>query len=393
MAGFDDLIRGALEKQGNPTAERRSAIYHSSRQALERMLSQNTGLDAKTASAQRDRLEQAISGIEKDYAAPLAPPIPAPTPAPAPVPVTAPSLPPIPAPIPAPKATPVLPTALPQAPMPEVVAQKPVTPVAPEVKAAAPVKIPPVASTVPAAPVVLPDHLEPQIGVDAGSTRLEDYAEPYRGDALKEKKSYAKLFLWTIILVGLGVAAWWAINFGPALLKQQFDGSVPNPATRIESGSFVPEGGEGWVSAFSPLDDSQNIDSAGRGTVEIFQDGNRNFARIASNAGSTRNNLRIKIPRGVMQTLKGKAATFEMVIKNATDQPHQFAIFCEFGDMGSCGRKRFKVGKKAESFIFDVLVNDADLPENQEAFLSINTDLSSNGKPVDLYSVRIRTGQ
>ncbi len=391
MAGFDDLIRGALEKQGNPTVERRSAIYQSSRQALERMLAQNTTLDASIVTAQRDRLEQAIAKIEKDYSIPAVPPLPSPVAAPVTPPSAAPAIPkPIAAPMPALKPI--------SAPMPEVAPTQrpPIPPVAPEVKAAsahtraaqAPVVVKPQIA-LPVAPVTLPDHLEPEIGVEPSVVRLEEY----QGDILKEKKSYAKLLLWTIILVGLGVAAWWAINFGPALLKQQFDGSVPNPSQSIESGSFVPEGGEGWVSAFSPIDDSQNIDSSGRGIVELFQDGNQNFARLASNAGSTNNNIRIKIPRGIMQTLKGKAATFELVIKNSDDQAHQFAIFCEFGAMGSCGRKRFKVGKKAEPFIFDVLANDADLPENQDAYLSITTDLSGNGKAIDLYSVRVRSGQ
>ena len=78
MAGFDDLIRKALEKQGNPTAERRAAIYASSRQALDRMLASNTTLDENAVALQRQRLEQAIVSIEASYATPpqTAPPPP-----------------------------------------------------------------------------------------------------------------------------------------------------------------------------------------------------------------------------------------------------------------------------------------------------------------------------
>ena len=411
MAGFDDLIRGALEKQGNPTEERRKAIYDSSRQALERMLTNNSSLDTATSNAQRKRLEQAIFNIEKDYAATL--PVSAPSPSAVPIPPTAPPPAPMPQSISAPTNVPTSsptssPTSTPVAPGAKVAvgvstATKP-TPVTPS-------KLPPIPSVnsaksaatsttqsstakkPPTAPVVLPDHLEPQIAVESGVTRLEEYSDTYKGDALKERKSYAKILLWTIILVGLAVAGWWAVTFGPALLKQQFDGSVPNPSNRIESGSFVPDGGEGWISAFAPLDDSQNIDSSGRGTADLFQDGETNFVRLASNSGSTRNTLRIKIPPGIMKTIKGRAATFEMQIKNAGETIHQFAVFCEFSDMGTCGRKRFKVGKKIEPFIFDALINDADLPEGVDAYLAINTDLSTQGKAIDLYSIRIRAGQ
>ena len=67
MAGFEDLIRGTLRKHGDATPEARAAIYHSSRQALERMLSQNQNLDLAAQTLQRQRLESAIANIEADY--------------------------------------------------------------------------------------------------------------------------------------------------------------------------------------------------------------------------------------------------------------------------------------------------------------------------------------
>ena len=67
MAGFEDLIRGALEKQGKPEPARREAIYASSRTALGRMLAQNDKLDAAAIALQEERLETAIKTIEADY--------------------------------------------------------------------------------------------------------------------------------------------------------------------------------------------------------------------------------------------------------------------------------------------------------------------------------------
>ena len=216
------------------------------------------------------------------------------------------------------------------------------------------------------------------------------YSEAYAASVSKERKPYAKLLLWTIILVGIGVAVWWAINFGPALIKQQLGGSVPNPGQTIESGQFVPGQEDGWVTAFTPSNDSVNIESGGRGTAEVFQTQTESFVRLASNAGGNENNLRILIPRGVMLPLKGEAVTIEVLIKSSGKTGHQFAVYCDFGDMGSCGRKRFKAGDRVEAQLFDVLLNNADLAPNEEAYLNFNTDLGGEGRGIDIYAIRLR---
>ena len=55
---------------------------------------------------------------------------------------------------------------------------------------------------------------------------------------------------------------------------------------------------------------------------------------------------------------KGEAVTIEVLIKSSGKTGHQFAVYCDFGDMGSCGRKRFKAGDRVEAQLFDVLLNN-----------------------------------
>ncbi|MEL7272397.1 MAG: hypothetical protein AAGK33_03065 [Pseudomonadota bacterium] len=402
MAGFEDLIRKALAQQNATDPAARQKIYTSSRQALERMLGQNPNMAEAQIIAQRQRLEGAIGAIEAEFAPvqSTVTPQPAPSVSAAPAPKSPPAA---PAPPDTPQASPV-PAAAPQvaaAPKPAETPQRAPTPK----PVAAPPPMPRLREE-PAAPKAAPTP-EPVTAKPADSVRLdtgdraaplaperplEDYTAQYRDELTTKRKPYAKLFLWTIILVGLGVAIWWAITFGAALLKQQIDGSVPNPSPTIESGSFVPGGGEGWLNVFLPAEDSQNVDTEGRGTADLFQDANSTFLRLASNAGSTANTIRIKMPRGIMQNIRGKVATFELTMKGPEADGHQFAVFCEFGPQGECGRKRFRIRNKVEAFVFDVLVNDAALPSSQDAYLVINTDLSSTGKSVDLLAVRVRTG-
>jgi len=149
---------------------------------------------------------------------------------------------------------------------------------------------------------------------------------------------------------------------------------------------------EGWVNVFEPDTNPENLDLANRSAAELIQADGRTFARISSNPGNSSNTVLIKVPRGIMETLKGEAATFEVMLRSSNDDSQQFAIFCEFKTMGSCGRKRFSARKQLEAYIFDVLVNDKSLTRNQEAHIAFNTDLALVGKALDLYSIRVRTG-
>ncbi|MEP0942853.1 MAG: hypothetical protein ABJH63_14455 [Rhizobiaceae bacterium] len=226
---------------------------------------------------------------------------------------------------------------------------------------------------------------------DAPAVAADAYSEAVAATQSNDRKPYAKLLLWAIIVAGVGVSIWWAINFGPALLKQQLGGSVPNPGQTIESGQFVPGAeGEGWVTAFDPATDSINIDTGGFGTAEVFQNASETYVRLASNAGGNDNNIKILIPRGVMLPLKGSAATIEVVMKSSAKASQEFAVYCEFGTMGSCGRKRFTASARPDAQIFDVLLNNIDLAADEDAYLTFNSDLGGEGRAIDIYAIRVR---
>ena len=412
MAGFEDLIRSTLKKQGDHSAERRAAIYDSSRHALERMLEQNDKLDDVAAKVQRERLEAAIAKIEGDYSASeelhaSEPPPPMVDPSP-PVSEKPPSGKDLHASEPPPPKIDASPPV--SVEVPSVAAPSRATPVAPpplttepEVKASVPppqprLKPDPVPDIVQRGPASLSATRETEGRVSADLPEVASAGEEpptsppdYQGKALREKRPFAKLLLWAIILAGLGTAIWWAISFGPALIKAQLDGSVENPKQRIETGSFVPQGEDGWVSIFEPASNPEGIETGQTGRAELLTIEGKQVARLAS-AAQENSTIKIRVPRGVMETLRGKAATFEVTLASEAGQAQQFALYCEFGEMGSCGRKRFRAKAMPEAHIFDVLINDATLEEGQDAFIAINTDISATGKVLDLYSIRVRTG-
>lgn len=369
MAGFEDLIRGALIKQGGTTKEGRETVYDSARQALTRMTAKNASLAPNVIESQHQKLELAILEIEASYAGQLATPPAAPVQAPAT------------------ETVPPIPQLTPDKPAPV----EPDDTIAPVVKSAHDT-------------VGSPTRQEPDFGTvntklpPEPSVRLEPVdSEPpatYSGDALREKKPYAKMLLWTIIIVGIGVAIWWAITFGPGLLREQFDGSVPNPATTQESGSFVPGGdSDEWSTIFLPDDNAGNVVTNGSGAAELLREETTQIMRLASPDGTVGNNLLVKIPRGVVQDLRGKAVTFEITVKSVKSDAQEFVVFCELSKMGNCGRKRFTANTNKEAFIFDVLVNDVELAADDDAYLSINTDFAGKGRALDLFSIRVRSSQ
>ena len=240
MAGFEDLIRSTLKKQGDHSAGRRAAIYDSSRHALERMLAQNDKLDDMAAKVQRDRLEAAITKIEGDYSASeelhaSEPPPPLVDPSP-PVSEKFPSGEDLHSSEPPPPKIDASPPV--SAEVPSIVAPSRATAGAPppltaEPKAKASVPPPqpklksdPVPDIVQRGPASLSAtrETEGRVSVDPPKvppTGDEPPALPpdYQGKALREKRPFAKLLLWAIILAGIGTAIWWAVTFGPALIK------------------------------------------------------------------------------------------------------------------------------------------------------------------------------
>ena len=404
MAGFGDLINKAIADQGaKHDAEARARIYSSSRSALERMLAANAAIDTAAADVQRVKLEEAIAELEAGFAkpAPVAPTADLPAQA---APVPPPQQQPVPTPPPVPRTNPVLASSAPPVPPvpsvePRVTPPPPMPPsvsapqrLEPAFEPPAPEVAPPIAASV--APPTTPDVApSPSPQDDAVAPAVAPVVPPpnYSGDALKKRRPYAKWLAWIIILTGLGVAAWWAWTFGPQLLNERIQGSAANQESAITRGPFDP--GEGWISVFDPASDPTAIVTENRGTAELIQRENGTVARLTSSNPGTTGNLLIRIPPGIVQQMRGKATTFEIVMAGAADDDQEVAIYCRFDALGSCGRKRFAVGRDTEAQIFDVLAEDTELPAGREAFLAINSDLGGKDRSVEVAGIRMRTGE
>ena len=361
MAGFEELIRDTLARQGEPTHANRARVYASARSALERMIGRNEAegnADADAAQAQREHLEAAIERIEDEHLARLAEPAPAPEPTPAAV--TTPPPPPVPEARPEPTAPPP-PASPPVAPPPEV---------APEPRASEPVPMEEEPSE-PEAPAPPPTRREAR-----RTARLLD-TEPRR-------RPWARLLLWAIILAGLASAAWWAWTFGPDYART-LGPTAPQP---VETTLDTDAADAGWISVFDPAEDIGAVVAGEAAQSRIVEDGSRTWLRLASSSDpdeAASRQVSIRVPPGVLATLAGTRATFEVTVRTAPGgAPHPFSLSCEI-EGATCNRTRFDAQTAPQPFVFAADLTGA----GETGSLVFDTDLEGGGRAIDLGAIRV----
>ena len=107
--------------------------------------------------------------------------------------------------------------------------------------------------------------------------------------------------------------------------------------------------------------------------------------------------IQLKIKPGVLEQISGKKVTIEIYAKSGGAGPAAFAVECKLDGLGSCGRKRFRVGLQPEAAVFSVTMRP-DEGSGADAHLAISTDITSSaeitgiGDAVDIIYVRLRVG-
>ncbi len=201
---------------------------------------------------------------------------------------------------------------------------------------------------------------------------------------------FARVLLMSIAVAALAMAGWWI--YSQELLKSPSsrDNSVPNPEkvlTEEQSTASAAKAND-WITVFDPAD-VRGLIAIGGATAELGKDTSGPYARLKV-AGD--GDAAIAVEPGVLEAIRGKKATFDITVKSADGQDQQFVVTCKFKTMGNCGRKRFTATQLVESFIFELVIADkAPQIEDRSATLSLTTDVTGNGRSLDVYSVRVIT--
>ncbi|MFK5977576.1 MAG: hypothetical protein QM488_01650 [Rhizobiaceae bacterium] len=375
MANFDDLIRQALFKQDSSNPVVREQIYHSSRAALSRMIERKGDVAPAVAERQRNILEQSILKIETEF---LNPPSRAPS-----VDITQAAVSP----------TPSLPSSPAVPPPVEKIMARQATP---------PVSHEPIISTHQDAAPQYVEAPEPVSQYDDGEEFYTPDHEPDLTSRYKARRRVIKFvgFLGLLAIIALVVYVSYLLVL--ALIDKN-TGDLPQNREVNRVSALNPIDGEAqnlnqYITLLEPNDPS-TIVTDGAGQAKIVNGVDSTVLRIVSlrsnfDKSQPAKPILLEILPGILSQIMGKKITVEILAKSGSSGPATFSVECMFGDIGSCGRKRFRVGLQPEAVVFSIDVKGENL--NERAYLAIRTDIASSanlsgrGDILDIISARLR---
>lgn len=218
----------------------------------------------------------------------------------------------------------------------------------------------------------------------------------------ERRRRYPAIFMAVTLLSLAAIGGWWAYDTGLFKTPEEIDTSVPNPPAQTGEEEFDPDEepvgepakpGEtdtqrAWINVFSP-DDPTKVSAPGDTKAEVMEDESGSFIRIRSGASGSA--ITFDVGQGVLEQLAGKRVVIDIVARAEEGQGTQISVDCNFGELGGCGRKRYAVGYERGEFLFEV-----ELPNKRpgaEGSIAINSDISNEGKAIDVYEIRASVAQ
>ncbi len=213
---------------------------------------------------------------------------------------------------------------------------------------------------------------------------------------------FAMILSTTIILAAVGIAVWLIYDQQLAKPPSSRDNSVPNPPRILaeeesqDAGSTDRQGDP--IVVFRP-DDPTGLIADGAIVATLAKDGDGAFVRLSDESTSPGSYVSVVVDPGIMETMAGKKAIFDLKIKSGEDtssngDDHQFVVTCQFRELGDCGRKRFTANSFSESFVFETDMGEGPVSgEDKNGLLMIAIDVSGSGRVLDIYSVRVTIGK
>lgn len=244
-------------------------------------------------------------------------------------------------------------------------------------------------------------HVEP----DGSLAPQASLASDIRIDAMdqrarKRRRPLAIVFIAATFIALIVIGGWWASQTGLFLTQAERDTSVPNPPVTTQPEDFIPEAEEppvlssapdpqrNWVFIFTPADAS-NLTAPADATAEAMQDESGSYLRVRSGASGSA--VIFDVGQGVLNQLAGKVATFDVIARAADGKQTQMAVFCNFGELGDCGRKRYAVGYERADYLFEVTFPAKD--SGAGGTIAINSDFANTGNAVDIYEIKVSVAQ
>ena len=214
------------------------------------------------------------------------------------------------------------------------------------------------------------------------------------------RRKIQRFFIWLLVILAiLAVMGWLAYYILTGITNGSLFGYNNGQNSQTQNGTSQQAETEDYITILEPADLSSLI-TANRGQAEIVNELNLEMIRLVSvrddqDPTQPAEPILLRLRPGVLEQISGKNVTFEIYAKSGTPNPAQFTVKCDFGALGSCGRKRFRVGLQPEASIFAFEMGNVSDP-GQNAYIAINTDTTDNasttgkGDVIDIVYARLR---
>lgn len=187
-----------------------------------------------------------------------------------------------------------------------------------------------------------------------------------------------------VLLVLLVLVAWAFYNSLTSINRpEDLEPQTSNPPATITEQTSVSQS-DGWITVFDP---ARINDFSLEGTAEAQIKGNGNNRALRFKGNSLDDKVVIDVGEGVIEQLRGKSVTFNVVARSANDVTAQIAITCNFGLDNSCGKRNFDLHQTREDLLFSV-----EIPQNidKNGQLFLQSALLGPEYQIDIFAVRVR---
>lgn len=246
--------------------------------------------------------------------------------------------------------------------------------------------------------LTLPPRREPAETVKKRGlfARRERKAEP-KTKRRRERHVFASTFSSLVLLSFLGIGVWWLYDSGA--FDPDWDTSVPNPPPNVSSEDFSgngsaprplnPESGfsRAWTTIYAPrTGDTLSAGSLASASIQPTENGP--VLTITSADGGEDGEVTLPIDASSLQALAGGPSVISLTVRATGDQTTPFYVKCDFGSLGDCGRRRFNAESQATDALIEVDFT-RQLAPTENGTISINSDVSGQGRSIELFAVRV----
>ena len=247
--------------------------------------------------------------------------------------------------------------------------------------------------------VTIDRPVEAERSLAGGEPPVSVTVDPDAAVIRERRRPYAAMFFAVTLFTAGAIGLWWAAQTGLLKSAAERETAVPNPPRTLESEDFIPEDEEpilapkkpgetdavrNWISIFTPAD-ATHVSTPTDTSADVVESDEGTVLRIRS--GTSGSAVLFDVGQGVLEQIAGKHAIFDIVARAEEGSETQISVSCNFGELGDCGRKRYAVGHERGEFLFEVEL-PAESP-GSGGTIAISSDISNQGKAVDIHEIRV----